>query len=113
MNQNQITLHRKWVCYGWSVNQKYIIWDAQEGSISESSLYRFLQTVEGNVNGYQVNLCELPAEIRINQLHQGALTLQENLNRSLVVGRSGIIENQKTVVPILFPKFSLRHSCSF
>ena len=104
MNQNQITLHRKWVCYGWSVNQKYIIWDAQEGSISESSLYRFLQTVEGNVNGYQVNLCELPAEIRINQLHQGALTLQENLNRSLVVGRSGIIENQKDSSSHTFPQ---------
>ena len=95
LEQNQIVWKRKWVCYGWSVNQKYIVWDSQEKVPAETALSGFLKTTGEYTNGYPVNLCILPGEVTIHQLHQGALMLQETLNRTLVIGKSNLIKEEE------------------
>ena len=95
LEQNQIVWKRKWVCYGWSVNQKYIVWDSQKKVPAETALSGFLKTTGEYTNGYPVNLCILPGEVTIHQLHQGALMLQETLNRTLVIGKSNLIKEEE------------------
>lgn len=91
---SQISLKNWWLCNGLNVNQKFLICYSSESTIIHKNLNHLLEFIRQYSNGYTVNLCTLSETHFLHQLHQGVLTLQKQLQQTLIPGESQILTVQ-------------------